>query len=112
MRSLLGKDSFYVCIKEYYNATYTTYHWFTLTENRLVSIPFPSQPDPDSKENEWRVVNGLKLNKYSAFELAEYNGKLLMFPHQENNGEIWCAMIKLDRSGVEITGKVEWFDCV
>ncbi|CAA7044850.1 unnamed protein product [Microthlaspi erraticum] len=65
----------------------------------------------DSKEKVWRVVNGLKLGKRSASKvaMAEYNGKLAFLWHDRMKKEIWCVMITLERSGVEITGKVEWF---
>lgn len=71
----------------------------------------------DSKEKERRVANGLKLSGYSASKvvMVEYNGKLVFLRQRswyKKKKEIWCAMIALDRSGVEITGKVEWFDGV
>ncbi|EOA19334.1 hypothetical protein CARUB_v10003749mg [Capsella rubella] len=48
-RSLLGKDRFYVCFLEISSIT-TSDHWSTFTEDRpcLVSIPFPSPPEPFS----------------------------------------------------------------
>ncbi|CAA7044851.1 unnamed protein product [Microthlaspi erraticum] len=72
----------------------------------------------DSKEKEWSVVKGLKLDVYSASEvkMAEHNGKLVFLwtrsCQEDTKWEIWCAMIALDRSGVEVMGKVEWFDHV
>ncbi|VVB06408.1 unnamed protein product [Arabis nemorensis] len=46
-RSLLGKDCFYVRFIELHYGQFSPYHWFTLTEDRrLVSIPFPSLPEP------------------------------------------------------------------
>lgn len=68
----------------------------------------------NSKTKEWRVVRGLKLNKYFC-NVAEYNGKLVFFwqEYKENeNKEIWCAMIALCKSGLEIQGRVEWSNCL
>ncbi|XP_024014235.1 putative F-box/kelch-repeat protein At4g02310 [Eutrema salsugineum] len=71
----------------------------------------------DSKYKEWRVVNGLKLSDgyVSKVAMAEYYGMLALLWErwgEKMNKEIWCSMISLDKSGVEITGKVEWIDHV
>ncbi|CAH2061389.1 unnamed protein product [Thlaspi arvense] len=69
----------------------------------------------DSKKKYWRLVKGLKLDEYSAFDIrmGEYNGKLVFLRNpssleEDKKREVWCAMIALDRNGVEITGNVEW----
>ncbi|CAL9245603.1 unnamed protein product [Arabidopsis halleri] len=67
----------------------------------------------NSKTNEWRVVHGLELNgMYWKLSMVEYNGKLAYLWHKEDQMEIWCTMILLYRSGVEIHGQVEWSNCV
>ncbi|CAA7033073.1 unnamed protein product [Microthlaspi erraticum] len=48
--SLQGNDdSFYVCFRDF-DSPSLTYHWFTLDDDqrRLVSVPFPSPPEPNS----------------------------------------------------------------
>lgn len=44
--------------------------------------------------------------------MAEYNGKLAFLWHAVNKMEIWCTVIVLYGSGVEIRGQVEWSNCV
>ncbi|KAL1191997.1 F-box/kelch-repeat protein [Cardamine amara subsp. amara] len=76
----------------------------------------------DSEDKVWKVVKGLKkLVKPIDISVGmlDCNGKLAFLWEDERDVEgkksekrIWCAMILLDRSGVEIYGKVEWSDLV
>ncbi|EOA26143.1 hypothetical protein CARUB_v10019577mg [Capsella rubella] len=67
------------------------------------------------KTKEWRVVCGLELNKaFFCLAMAEYNGKLafLWQKVKKQDKEIWCTMIALCSSGLEIQGRVEWSNYV
>ncbi|VVB04166.1 unnamed protein product [Arabis nemorensis] len=67
----------------------------------------------ESKEKQWRLVSGLKLNGYFGdVAMAEYNGKLAFLWKEDNGSEVWCGMIALHGSKVAIRGTVEWSDCL
>lgn len=77
----------------------------------------------DSKDKVWRVVKGLKKKLIKPVNISvgmlDCNGKLAFLWEDEGdvNGKkpqkrIWCAMIVLDRSRVEIHGTVEWSDLI
>lgn len=57
----------------------------------------------DSKDKEWRVVKGLPINIFYHSKMVEHNGYLLLLAQYSlrEKREIKCAMIVLDRSGVE-----------
>ncbi|KAG7637013.1 F-box domain [Arabidopsis thaliana x Arabidopsis arenosa] len=77
----------------------------------------------DPKDKVWREVKGLNKLDYKSIDMVgmvDCNGKL-GFLWGNNTREIisgrtekriWCEMIVLERSGVEIHGTVEWSDLV
>ncbi|CAH2063358.1 unnamed protein product [Thlaspi arvense] len=68
----------------------------------------------ESKEKEWRVVEGLNLKARIAWStaLAEYNGKLAFLWHERDKSEVWCSVIVLYGSKVAVRGRVEWSGCL
>ncbi|CAA7019849.1 unnamed protein product [Microthlaspi erraticum] len=86
-RSLQGKDdSFYVCFRDFYSP-FLFFHWFTLDQNRLVSIPFPSPPEPNSSAlmigHEIYLVGGCLNNLCrSMWILDSRSGKLRQGPNR------------------------------
>ncbi|KAJ4880690.1 F-box/kelch-repeat protein [Raphanus sativus] len=63
----------------------------------------------DSEEKIWRKVKGLCCD--AGRHMVECNGKLALL-WKDSEEKIWCAMIALDRVGVEIHGRVEWSEIV
>ncbi|CAH8326545.1 unnamed protein product [Eruca vesicaria subsp. sativa] len=64
----------------------------------------------DPKEKIWRRVKGLPCDVWW-HRMVECNGKLVLL-REDSEKKIWCAMIALDKVGVEIHGRVEWSEFV
>lgn len=64
----------------------------------------------DSKEKIWKRVKGLRCD-VGRHHVVECNGKLALL-WEDSEEKIWCAMIALDKVGVEIHGRVEWSEFV
>ncbi|KAG5389793.1 hypothetical protein IGI04_031334 [Brassica rapa subsp. trilocularis] len=64
----------------------------------------------DSKEKIWKRVKGLRCD-VGRHHVVECNGKLALL-WEDSEEKIWCAMIAMDKVGVEIHGRVEWSEFV
>ncbi|KAG2319590.1 hypothetical protein Bca52824_012803 [Brassica carinata] len=61
----------------------------------------------DSKEKIWRKVKCDLRCDVGRYQMVECSGKLALL-WKDSEKKIWCAMIALDKVGVEIHGRVEW----
>ncbi|CAH8350539.1 unnamed protein product [Eruca vesicaria subsp. sativa] len=64
----------------------------------------------DSKEKIWRMVKDLCYD-VKWHHMVECNGKLALLK-KDSEEKFWCAMIALDKVGVDIHGRVEWSEFV